>query len=61
LRQLVYPRQTTLKSLGILEGRAMMRLIDKKPEDLKTQAIALQGFGSVWKLRSSGKWETHLY
>ncbi|XP_016987113.1 tether containing UBX domain for GLUT4 [Drosophila rhopaloa] len=30
--------QTTLKSLGILEGRAMMRLIDKKPEDLKTQA-----------------------
>ncbi|KAH8258163.1 hypothetical protein KR038_007196 [Drosophila bunnanda] len=31
-------RQTTLKSLGILEGRAMMRLIDKKPEELKTQA-----------------------
>ncbi|KAH8276210.1 hypothetical protein KR026_004601 [Drosophila bipectinata] len=31
-------KQTTLKSLGILEGRAMMRLIDKKPEDLKTQA-----------------------
>ncbi|EDW84383.1 uncharacterized protein Dwil_GK13175 [Drosophila willistoni] len=30
--------QTTLKSLGILEGRAMMRLIDKKPEDLKKQA-----------------------
>ncbi|BFF91267.1 tether containing UBX domain for GLUT4 [Drosophila madeirensis] len=30
--------QTTLKSLGILEGRAMMRLIDKKPEELKTQA-----------------------
>ncbi|KAH8284201.1 hypothetical protein KR054_012096 [Drosophila jambulina] len=31
-------KQTTLKSLGILEGRAMMRLIDKKPEELKTQA-----------------------
>ncbi|XP_023167847.2 tether containing UBX domain for GLUT4 [Drosophila hydei] len=31
-------RQTTLKSLGIIEGRAMMRLIDKKPEDLKRQA-----------------------
>lgn len=31
-------RQTTLKSLGILEGRAMMRLIDKKPEELKKQA-----------------------
>ncbi|TDG42429.1 hypothetical protein AWZ03_011150 [Drosophila navojoa] len=31
-------RETTLKSLGILEGRAMMRLIDKKPEDLKKQA-----------------------
>ncbi|EDW24513.1 GL23357 [Drosophila persimilis] len=30
--------QTTLKSLGILEGRAMMRLVDKKPEELKTQA-----------------------
>ncbi|KAL7728685.1 hypothetical protein ACLKA6_004064 [Drosophila palustris] len=31
-------KNTTLKSLGILEGRAMMRLIDKKPEDLKRQA-----------------------
>ncbi|KAH8306161.1 hypothetical protein KR018_002798 [Drosophila ironensis] len=31
-------QQTTLKSLGILEGRAMMRLVNKKPEDLKTQA-----------------------
>ncbi|XP_034486714.1 tether containing UBX domain for GLUT4 [Drosophila innubila] len=31
-------QNTTLKSLGILEGRAMMRLIDKKPEDLKRQA-----------------------
>ncbi|KAH8355944.1 hypothetical protein KR200_003723 [Drosophila serrata] len=31
-------RQTTLKSLGILEGRAMMRLIDKKPEELRMQA-----------------------
>ncbi|KAH8310896.1 hypothetical protein KR044_003423 [Drosophila immigrans] len=31
-------QQTTLKSLGILEGRAMMRLINKKPEDLKHQA-----------------------
>ncbi|XP_060649389.1 tether containing UBX domain for GLUT4 [Drosophila nasuta] len=31
-------QKTTLKSLGILEGRAMMRLINKKPEDLKRQA-----------------------
>lgn len=31
-------QRTTLKSLGILEGRAMMRLVDKKPEELKTQA-----------------------
>lgn len=31
-------QQTTLKSLGILEGRAMMRLVNKKPEELKTQA-----------------------
>lgn len=31
-------QQTTLKSLGILEGRAMMRLLNKKPEELKTQA-----------------------
>ncbi|KAH8338491.1 hypothetical protein KR059_006939 [Drosophila kikkawai] len=31
-------QETTLKSLGILEGRAIMRLIDKKPEELKTQA-----------------------
>lgn len=31
-------KQTTLKSLGILEGRAMMRLVNKKPEELKTQA-----------------------
>ncbi|ALC45448.1 CG33722 [Drosophila busckii] len=31
-------QSTTLKSLGILEGRAMMRLLDKKPEELKTQA-----------------------
>ncbi|KAH8417660.1 hypothetical protein KR222_003642 [Zaprionus bogoriensis] len=31
-------QRTTLKSLGILEGRAMMRLIDKKPEELKKQA-----------------------
>lgn len=31
-------QRTTLKSLGILEGRAMMRLLNKKPEELKTQA-----------------------
>ncbi|XP_030369491.1 tether containing UBX domain for GLUT4 [Scaptodrosophila lebanonensis] len=31
-------QQTTLKSLGILEGRVMMRLIDKKPEELRVQA-----------------------
>ncbi|EDV90558.1 tether containing UBX domain for GLUT4 [Drosophila grimshawi] len=31
-------QQTTLKSLGIIEGRAIMRLVDKKPEELKTQA-----------------------
>lgn len=27
---------TTLKSLGILEGRALLRLLDKQPEELKT-------------------------
>ncbi|KAM7347378.1 tether containing UBX domain for GLUT4 [Cochliomyia hominivorax] len=29
----------TLKSLGILEGRALLRLLDKQPEELKTQAM----------------------
>ncbi|XP_011177233.2 tether containing UBX domain for GLUT4 [Zeugodacus cucurbitae] len=30
--------ETTLKSLGIIEGRAMVRVIDKTAEDLKSQA-----------------------
>uniref|UniRef100_A0A1A9Z1Z0 UBX domain-containing protein n=1 Tax=Glossina pallidipes TaxID=7398 RepID=A0A1A9Z1Z0_GLOPL len=30
--------ETTLKSLGIIEGRALLRLLNKKPEELKTQA-----------------------
>ncbi|XP_005191317.2 tether containing UBX domain for GLUT4 [Musca domestica] len=30
---------TTLKSLGILEGRALLRLANKKVEELKTQAM----------------------
>ncbi|XP_037937036.1 tether containing UBX domain for GLUT4 [Teleopsis dalmanni] len=30
--------KTTLKSLGITAGRAMIRFINKKPEELKTQA-----------------------
>lgn len=28
--------KTTLKSLGIMEGRALLRLVDKQPEELKT-------------------------
>ncbi|XP_046801558.1 tether containing UBX domain for GLUT4 isoform X1 [Lucilia cuprina] len=31
--------KTSLKSLGIMEGRALLRLLDKQPEELKTQAM----------------------
>lgn len=29
-------KKTTLKSLGILEGRALLRFVNKQPEELKT-------------------------
>lgn len=36
--------KTTLKSLGIMEGRALLRLLDKQPEELKTYVKYIQMF-----------------
>lgn len=43
MRQEIYGAEklesTTLKSLGITAGRAMLRFVDKKPENLKVYVI----------------------